>query len=129
MTSFIKKYIYQITIILVACLSFTILYKQNSKLKKENEEFKSKTKQNEQYIDSLKINISKLETIIKEKNKQQEIEDKLLEKKQNEEKKLTCEKNDKIEKLEEIKRNNYDVKSWCDEPLPNEISSILNNIQ
>ena len=122
---FLKKHIVPIAIVVIAGIVLCVLNVRLSMLKKENEGLKAKIEQKNQSIESLKVNISKLETVIKEKDKQKEIEDTLIEKKQETEKELVCQKNEANEKLETLKENNYEVKNWCDQPIPSDVSTLF----
>lgn len=122
---FLKKHIVPIAIVVIAGIVLCVLNVRLSMLKKENEGLKAKIEQKDQSIENLKVNISKLETVIKEKEKQKEIEDSLIEQKQETEKQLVCEKNDKVEQLETLKETNDEVKNWCDEPIPSDVSTLF----
>lgn len=122
---FLKKHIVPIIIFVVAGIVLCVLNIRLSMLKKENDDLRAKIEQKDQSIESLKVNISKLESIIREKDKQREIEDALIEQKQENEKELVCEKNDKIEQLETLKETNDEVKNWCDEPIPSDVSTLF----
>ncbi len=122
---FLKKHIVPIVIFVVAGIVLCVLNIRLSILKKENDDLRAKIEQKDQSIESLKVNISKLESIIREKDKQREIEDALIEQKQENEKELVCEKNDKIEQLETLKETNDEVKNWCDEPIPSDVSTLF----
>jgi LysB family phage lysis regulatory protein len=122
---FLKKHIVPIVIFVVAGIVLCVLNIRLSMLKKENDDLRAKIEQKDQSIESLKVNISKLESIIREKDKQREIEDALIEQKQENEKELVCEKNDKIEQLETLKETNDEVKNWCDEPIPSDVSTLF----
>lgn len=122
---FVKKHIIPIAIVIIAGIVLCVLNVRLSMLKKENEDLKSKIEQKDQSIEILKVNISKLESIIREKDKQREIEDTLIEKKQETEKELVCEKNDKVEQLETLKETNDEVKNWCQQPIPSDVSTLF----
>jgi len=122
---FLKKHIVPIVIFVVAGIVLCVLNIRLSMLKKENDDLRAKIEQKDQSIESLKVNISKLESVIREKDKQREIEDALIEQKQENEKELVCEKNDKIEQLETLKETNDEVKNWCDEPIPSDVSTLF----
>ena len=122
---FVKKHIIPIAIVIIAGIVLCVLNVRLSMLKKENEDLKSKIEQKDQSIESLKANISKLESIIREKDKQREIEETLIEQKQETEKELVCKKNDKVEQLETLKDTNDEVKNWCDQPIPSGVSTLF----
>lgn len=122
---FLKKHIVPIVIFVVAGIVLCVLNIRLSMLKKENDDLRAKIEQKDQSIESLKVNISKLESVIREKDKQREIEDALIEQKQENEKELICEKNDKVEQLETLKETNDDVKAWCDKPIPSDVSTLF----
>jgi LysB family phage lysis regulatory protein len=122
---FVKKHIIPIAIVIIAGIVLCVLNVRLSMLKKENEDLKSKIEQKDQSIESLKVNISKLESIIREKDKQREIEETLIEQKQETEKELVCKKNDKVEQLETLKDTNDEVKNWCDQPIPSDVSTLF----
>lgn len=122
---FLKKHIVSIVIFVVAGIALCVLNIRLSILKKENDDMRAKIEQKDKSIEILKINISKLESVIREKDKQREIEDALIEQKQENEKELVCEKNDKVEQLETLKETNDEVKAWCDQPIPSDVSTLF----
>lgn len=121
----IVKNIIPIVIFIIVTIILFVLNIRVSVLKKENVNLKEKIELKEQTIDDLSSQISKLQTIIKEKEKQKEIEDNLIDQKHETETELNQCKEDFESQLDELKENNDEVKNWCDQPIPSDVSTLF----
>lgn len=123
--NFIKSNIKPIIIITIISIFSAVISIRVYILKKENDSLKEKIEQKSQAIEVLNANISKLEAIIEDNKKQKEIEDKLLKEKQEEQKKLEEQKSCLINDLDNLMETNNEVKDWCEQPIPSDISTLF----
>lgn len=123
--NFLKSNIKPIIIIAIIGLFSAIISIRVYILKKENESLKDKIEQKTQTIDVLNSNISKLEAIIEDNKKQKEIDDKLLKERQEEQKKIEEQKACLTNDLDNLMETNNEVKDWCEQPIPSDISTLF----
>ena len=123
--NFLKSNIKPIIIIVIIGLFSAIISIRVYILKKENESLKDKNEQKTQTIDVLNSNISKLEAIIEDNKKQKEIDDKLLKERQEEQKKIEEQKACLTNDLDNLMETNNEVKDWCEQPIPSDISTLF----
>ena len=123
--NFLKSNIKPIIIIAIIGLFSAIISIRVYILKKENESLKDKNEQKTQTIDVLNSNISKLEAIIEDNKKQKEIDDKLLKERQEEQKKIEEQKACLTNDLDNLMETNNEVKDWCEQPIPSDISTLF----
>ena len=123
--NFLKSNIKPIIIIAIIGLFSAIISIRFYILKKENESLKDKNEQKTQTIDVLNSNISKLEAIIEDNKKQKEIDDKLLKERQEEQKKIEEQKACLTNDLDNLMETNNEVKDWCEQPIPSDISTLF----
>ena len=96
-----------------------------SSLKKENEKLKDDVDEKSQKIESLSKEVSRLETVIKEMNKQKEIEDNLIEEEQKKELEINAHRNEFYKEIDKLQYENDGVKTWCEEPIPSDVSTLF----
>ena len=125
MLNFIKNNIKPIIVIFVISVVVLVFNIRLSILKKENESLKSKVEEKTQKIDDLSKTVSRLQTIINEHEKQKEIEDTLIIESQRKEAEINSCKDEFHNELSDLKENNDEVKDWCDQPIPSDVSTLF----
>ena len=125
MLNFIKNNIKPIIVIFVISVVVLVFNIRLSILKKENESLKSKVEEKTQKIDDLSKTVSRLQTIINEHEKQKEIEDTLIIESQRKEAEINSSKDEFHNELSDLKENNDEVKNWCDQPIPSDVSTLF----
>lgn len=125
MMSLLKNNIFGIVLFVIfAILAFIINWKISS-IKKENETMKAKLEQNDSTIELLNKNMASLEQKIELLNKQRQIEEELIDKKQEVESEAKDKKEDIKQRLDYLEDTNEEVKNWCDEPIPSDVSTLF----
>lgn len=122
---FLKKNIVTVISFLVIGVIVLLLGVRVYSLNNKNNVLKLTIEQKEKDIERLNIDISKYVSLINEMNRQKDIENNLIEKNHVIEKELMCKKENAQEQIQVLEENDEDVKSWCEEQIPSQLSTIF----